>query len=101
MFLNSNQLTHLLQTIIIVQICYLNYVFVKSVGSHLNDINDTSKTDTPLSRHNLIMVKIQTLRTLKHTNSNLLLFLEALYIQYRNPVLNNGLRASKELVVFS
>ena len=27
MFLNSNQLTQLLQTIIIVQICYLNYVF--------------------------------------------------------------------------
>ena len=30
---------------------------------------------------------------LKHTNSNLLLFLEALYIKYRKPVLNNGLSA--------
>ena len=40
MFLHSNQLTQLLQTIIIVQICYLNYVFfilLKSVGSHLKD----------------------------------------------------------------
>ena len=73
------------------------------IFDNLNDINykDTNKPDTPLSRHNLIMANTQTLHTLKHTNSNLLLFLEALYIKYRNPVLNNGLRASKELVVFS
>ena len=70
---------------------------------NLSDVGDkdTNKPDTPLSRHNLIMANTQTLHTLKHTNSNFLLFLEALYIKYRNPVLNNGLRASKELVVFS
>ena len=76
----------------------LNHMF-----DNLNNINDsdTVKLDTPLSFHNLIQANTQTLHTLKHTNSNLLLFLEALYIKYRKPVLNNGLRASKELVVFS
>ena len=76
----------------------LNHIFY-----NFNDINDkdTNKPDTPLSRHNLMMANTQTLHTLKRTNSNLLLFLEALYIKYRIPVLNNGLRASKELVVFS
>ena len=59
------------------------------------------KPDTPLSFHNLIQANTQTLHTLKHTNSNLLLFLEALYIKYRKPVLNIELRASKELVIFS
>ena len=67
----------------------------------LGDDKDTNKPDTPLSRHNLIMANNQTLHILKHTNPDLLLFLEALYIKYRNPMLNNGLRASKELVVFS
>ena len=83
---------------------HANYVLnLNHIFDNLNDINDkdTNKPDTPLSRHNLIMVNTQTLHNLKHTNSNLLLFLEALYIKYRNPVLNNGLRASKELVVFS
>ena len=51
--------------------------------------------------NDLIQANTQTLHTLKHTNSNLLLFLEALYIKYRKPVLNIGLKASKELVVFS
>ena len=71
----------------------LNHMF-----DNLNDINDsdTVKLDTPLSFHNLIQANTQTLHTLKHTNSNLLLFLEALF-KYRKPVLNNGLRASKEL----
>ena len=77
----------------------LRYLNLNHIFDNLNDINDkdTNKPDTPLSRHNLITANTQTLHTLKHTNSNLLLFLEALYIKYRNPVLNNGLRASKEL----
>ena len=76
----------------------LNYIF-----DNLNDTNDSDKNkpDTPLSFHNLIQANTQTLHTLKHTNSNLLLFLEALYIEYRKPVLNIGLKASKELLVFS
>ena len=83
---------------------HANYILnLNHIFDNLNDINDkdTNKPDTPLSRHNLIMANTQTLHTLKHTNSNLLLFLEALYVKYRNPVLNNRLRASKELVVFS
>ena len=76
---------------------YLNHIF-----DNLNDINDsdTNKPDTPLSFHNLIQANTQTLHTLKHANSNLL-FLEALYIKYRKPVLNIELKASKEFVVFS
>ena len=76
---------------------------VKDVIVIVTVINDseTNKPDTPLSFHNLIQANTQTLHTLKHTNSNLLLFLEALYIKYRKPVLNIGLKASKELVVFS
>ena len=83
---------------------HANYILnLNRIFDNFNDINDkdTNKPDTPLSHHNLIMANTQTLHTLKHTNSNLLLFLEALYITHRNPVLNNGLRASKELVVFS
>ena len=40
----------------------------------------TDKPDTPLSFHNLIQA--ETLHILKHTNSNLLLYLEALSIKY-------------------
>ena len=83
---------------------HANYILnLKHIFDNLNDINDsdTDKPDTPLSFHNLIQANTQTLHTLKHTNPNLLLFLEALYIKYRKPVLNIGLRASKELVVFS
>ena len=83
---------------------HANYILnLNHIFDNLNDIigKNTNKPDTPLSRHNLIMTNTQTLHTLKHTNSNLLLFFEALFIKYRNPVLNNGLRASKELVVFS
>ena len=50
--------------------------------------------------NDLIQANTPTLHTLKHTNSYLLLFLEALYIKYRKPVLNIGLKAFKELVVF-
>ena len=70
---------------------------MKHMFYNLNDINDsnTDKPDTPFSFHNLIQANSHL------TNSNLLLFLEALYIKYRKPVLNNELRASKEFVVFS
>ena len=83
---------------------HANYILnLNHIFDNLNDINDsdTNKPDTPLSFHNLIQANTQTLHILKHTNNNLLLFLEALYIKYRKPVLNIGLRASKELVVFS
>ena len=81
---------------------HANYI-LNHIFDNLNDINDsdTNKPDTPLSFHNLIQADTQTLHTLKHTNSNLPLFPEALYIKYRKPVLNIGLKASKELVLFS
>ena len=82
---------------------HANYILnLNHIFDNPNDINDsdTDKPDTPLSFHNLIQANTQTLHTLKHPNSNLLQFLEALYIKYRKLVLNNGLRASKELVVF-
>ena len=68
-------------------ILHLNHVF-----DNLNDINDSDadKPDTPLSLHNLIQINTKILHTLK---SNLLLFLEALYIKYRKPLLNNRLKA--------
>ena len=50
-------------------------------------------TQTNRTRRSLFTISFmltQTLHILKHTNSNLLLFLEALYIKYRKPVLNNG-----------
>ena len=67
-----------------------NHIF-----DNLNDINDSDadKPDTPLSFYNLIQIIINT--------KILLLFLEVVYIKYRNPVLNNGLKASKELAVLS
>ena len=75
----------------------LNHIF-----DNLNDIND-SDADTPdtrLSFHNLIQNNTKILHTLKYTNSNLLLFLEALYVKYRKPLLNIGLKASKDLAFF-
>ena len=49
----------------------------------------------------LISYKItRILHSLKFSNSNLLLFLEALHIKFKRPELNSGLKASKELVVF-
>ena len=39
-------------------------------------------------------------KLVQHTNSNILLFLEALHIKFKRPALNNGLKASKELMLF-
>ena len=76
----------------------LNHIF-----DNLNDINDsdTDKPDTRFSFHNFIKINTKIFHTSKCTNSNLLLFLEALYIKYRKLVLNNRLKTSKELAVFS
>ena len=49
---------------------------------NLNDTHDSDayETDSQLSFHHLIEVSTQILHSLKHNNSNLLLFLKALYI---------------------
>ena len=54
---------------------HANYILnLNHIFDNLND-SDTNKLDTPLSFHNLIQANTETLHTLKHTNSNLLLFL--------------------------
>ena len=51
---------------------------------------------------NLIIDNSRVLHTTNsRTSSNFLLFLEALYIKYHSPNLNSGLKASKELKLFS
>ena len=65
---------------------------------NVNDLNpDKPFSDYELITNNTNNTKI--LQSLQHTNSNILLFLEALHIKFKRPVLNNGLRASKELML--
>ena len=66
-------------------------------------------TDNPTDEYNNISAFISNLiidnsRILHTTNSrtpNFLLLLEAIYIKYHSPSLNTGLKASKELNLFS
>ena len=63
--------------------------------------NDSLTGDSPhYSFTNIIQNNTRILHSLKFSNSNLLLFLEALHIKFKKPELNSGLKASKELVVF-
>ena len=82
-----------------------NANFVLQLNRLFDNLNDTygsdaDETNSPLSFHHHIQAKNQILQSLKYNNSYFLLFLEALYIKYRKPVLNNGLKASKEFSVF-
>ena len=61
-----------------------------------DNVNDLSP-DKPFSDYELIT---NNTKILQHTNSNILLFLEALHIKFKRPALNNGLKASKELMLF-
>ena len=63
---------------------------------NVNDLNP----DKPFSDYELITNHTKILQSLQHTNSNILLFLEALHIKFKRPALNNGLKASKELMLF-
>ena len=63
---------------------------------NVNDLNP----DKPFSDYELITNNTKILQSLQHTNSNILLFLEALHIKFKRPALNNGLKASKELMLF-
>ena len=63
--------------------------------------SDSQTGDSPhYSFTNIIQNNTRILHSLKFSNSNLLLFLEALHIIFKKPELNSGLKASKELVVF-
>ena len=63
---------------------------------NVNDLNP----DKPFNDYELITNNTKILQSLQHTNSNILLFLEALHIKFKRPALNNGLKASKELMLF-
>ena len=63
---------------------------------NINDLNP----DKPFSNYELIANNTKILQSLQHTNSNILLFLEALHIKFKRPTLNSGLKASKELMLF-
>ena len=61
--------------------------------------SDSQTDDSPhYSFTNIIQNNTRILHSLKFSNSNLLLFLEALHIKFKK--LNSRLKASKELVVF-
>ena len=77
---------------------HANYILnLNHIFDNLND-SDTKQPDTPLSFHNLIQANTQPFHTQTHEFQSPIL--EALYIKYRKPVLNIGLRASKELKSF-
>ena len=64
-----------------------------------DDVNDLNP-DKPFSDYELITNNTKILQSLQHTNSNILLFLEAFHIKFERPALNNGLKALKELIFF-
>ena len=63
------------------------------------NVNDL-RPDNPFTNYELIANNTKILQSLQHTNSNLLLFLEALHIKFKRPALSSGLKASKELMLF-
>lgn len=66
--------------------------------------NNLTLTDLDVSTFisNLVINNSRILHTTNsRTSSNFLLLLEALYIKYHSPSLNSGLKASKELKLFS
>ena len=67
-----------------------------NLHDNVNDLNP----DKPFSDYELIHNNTKILQLLQHTNSNISLFLEALHIKFKRPALNNGLKVSKELMLF-
>ena len=89
----------------------LNKIYTSAVSEHLttceharhiadlhnlyDNVNDLNP-DKPFSDYELITNNTKIPQSLQNTNYNILLFLEAL----KRPALNNGLKASKELMLF-
>ena len=68
--------------------------------SLLNDIPlPSGNVPSPIEK--LVFNNFRILHLTKSTNYNILAFLEALLIKYNNPQLNTGLKASKELQLFT
>lgn len=74
--------------------------YLVDMNNIFDNLNDSDETVAPFSHSELISNNTSILHSLNYNNSNLLLFLEALHIKFKKPELNNGLKASKELVVF-
>ena len=68
--------------------------------SLLNDIPLPSG-NVPSPIESLVFNNFRILHLTKSTNYNILAFLEALLIKYNNPQLHTGLKASKELQLFT
>ena len=68
--------------------------------SLLNDIPLPS-SNVPSAIENLVFNNFRILHLTKSTNYNILAFLETLLIKYNSPQLNTGLKASKELQLFT
>ena len=73
---------------------------------HITDLHNLSdkvnelRPDISFTNYEQIANNRKILQSLQHTNSNLLLFLEAPHIKFKRPALNSGLKASKELMLF-
>ena len=80
---------------------YVQYI----VNLHFafDKLNNPTDADNNVSAFisNLIIDNSRILHTIYSRTPNFLLLLEALYIKYHSPILNIGLKASKELKLFS
>ena len=74
---------------------HANYLL--NMNNLFDNLNDS---DSSYSYAELVTNNAKILQSLNRTNSNLLLSLEALHIQFKKLELNSGLKASKELIVF-
>ena len=75
---------------------HVNYLTnLSDLFDNLNDI-PPALTNTSLISKNLIANNFRILYCCKDKNPNLLLLLEALFIKFNRPELNNGLKASKQ-----
>ena len=63
--------------------------------------NNITLTDSSTFISNLICDNVKILHNANSNTSNFLLFLEALYTKFLFPSLDSGLKASKELTLFS
>ena len=78
----------------------VNYLTnLSDLFDNLNDMPPPPLTNTSLTYKNLITDNFRILHCCKNKNPNIILPLEALFIRFNRPELNNGLKASKELTL--
>ena len=76
--------------------------FIVDLNNLYDNLNnsDIHQPDSSFTHLDLLRTNTKILHSLHNTNSNLLLFREALHIKFKKPELNSGIKASKELIVF-